>query len=402
MTTYTIGFKEAARLNALYDYDILDTITEEEYDNITKIAARICNTEASLITFLDRDRQWFKSHLGIDIQETPRSVSFCNYTIQDPTRVLVVPDMRLDERFSQNPLVVNSPHAVFYAGAPLVTPEGFALGSICVLHGSPKELTTEQTEALRGLAQQVVTRLELQKKIKSLKTAEQKLQKANKRLMGFADIVSHDMKTPLANILMMTKSFKKRYDAVLDESADGYLNLINDSTNELLLFIDNILHRSKKINNEQEKGADSSDVLARVIAMIAPPEDFKIMTSGKFPMVPVNQIVLQQIFQNLITNAIKYNDKDRGAIHISAETDDMFHHFEFEDNGTGIEECHLSEIFCDRKTLGQTDRFGNIGTGIGLAAVKNMIDELGGSISVQSQLNVGSVFNVSIPVKKIA
>src|ERR1700712_2527234 len=128
MSTYTIEYHEAKRLNALYDYEILDTISEEEYDNFTKMAARICNTEASLITFLDKDRQWFKSHLGVEIKETPRVLSFCNYTIEDPENVLVVPDMRLDARFSSNPLVTGSPNAVFYAGAPLVTPDGYALG----------------------------------------------------------------------------------------------------------------------------------------------------------------------------------------------------------------------------------------------------------------------------------
>ena len=397
MTAYTLEFIEAARLKALYDYEILDTIPEEEYDNFTRIAAKICNTEASLITFLDKDRQWFKSHLGVDIKETPREISFCNYTIADPDHVLIVPDMRSDKRFSDNPLVTGDPHAVFYAGAPLVTPEGFALGSICVLDGKANNLNEEQQAALQSLAQQIVTRLELQKKIKVLKATEIKLQKVNDRLMGFADIVSHDMKTPLANILMMTRSFKKRYDSVLDKNADGYLDLIDRSTHELLEFIDSILQRSKNISTDEDMLADSSEVLTKVISMIALPEDMEIKTEGKFPKVKMDDVALQQVFQNLLTNAIKYNDKERGLIRIHAKTDDNFHHFHFEDNGTGIEEKDLSKIFKDRQTLNKTDRFGNKGTGIGLAAVKSLIEESGGTIAVISEKNTGSLFKVALP-----
>ncbi len=147
MTHYPVPENENRRLNAVYEYAILDTICEEEYDGITKIAARICNVPASLITFLDKDRQWFKSHLGVDINETPREFSFCNYTILDPANVLIVPDLRTDSRFSENPLVTQDPHAVFYAGAPLVTPDGYALGSLCVLDGKVNHLNDDQIEA---------------------------------------------------------------------------------------------------------------------------------------------------------------------------------------------------------------------------------------------------------------
>lgn len=402
MGIHSVKYNEIARLRALYDYEILDTISEDEYDNFTRIAAGICNTQASMITFLDKDRQWFKSHHGFDVKETPRSISFCNYTIKDTQNVLVVPDMRKDERFASNPLVINAPNAVFYAGAPLVTPEGFALGSICVLDGKAHELRSDQQDALKVLAEQVMTRLELQKKIRSLKNTERKLQKANKRLMNFASIVSHDMKTPLANIMLMTRSFKKRYEKVLDKSADGYLDLINQSTTELLSFIDNILHQSKKINAEPAKQANSYDVLMTALSMVSPPEDFDVETSGEFPELYMNSTLLQQVFQNLITNAIKYNDKETGHIHIYADSDDSFHHFHFEDNGMGIEPEHLHQLFRDHVTLGKTDRFGNTGTGIGLAAIKEIIEDEGGYISVSSEKNTGSVFKVSLPVNSAA
>lgn len=398
MDSYPIPDNEPERLQALYEYEILDTLSEEEYDAITKIAAQLCNVPASLITFLDRDRQWFKSHLGVDIQQTPRAVSFCNYTIMDPGNVLVVPDMREDARFSQNPLVTGEPHAVFYAGAPLVTPDGYVLGSICLLDGKANDLTGEQRAALKGLAQQVVARLELQKKLKELSLTQEKLQKANKSLKKFAHIASHDMKTPLANILLVTRSYKKIYEAQFDEHARNHLDLIEKSTEELLSFIDDVLIQSESIGEEPNGEVESKAVIDKVIDLIAPPGDIEIIISGEFPKVTMSSTSLQQVFQNLITNAIKYNDKEKGVITLTCERDGAFHCFSIADNGSGIEKKHLDKIFEERQTLDKTDRFGNKGTGIGLATVKDIVEAAGGQIKVTSKKNVGSVFKVLVPV----
>jgi signal transduction histidine kinase len=400
MDSYPIPKNEKERLQALYDYDILDTISEMEYDCITKIASQICNVPASLITFLDRDRQWFKSHLGVDISETPRALSFCNYTIIDPDNVLVVPDMRVDDRFSQNPLVTGEPNAVFYAGAPLVTPDGYVLGSICVLDGKANNLNDEQRYALKGLAQQIIARLELQKKVKELNLAQKKLKKINKSLKNFAHIVSHDMKTPLANISLVARSYKIRYEEHFDADANGYLDLINNSATELLTFIDEILAQSEAIGEDQACSnlVDSREVINKAIDLIAPPADIEIMLTGDFPKVLINKTSLQQVFLNLITNAIKYNDKEKGIISIRCRSDKAFYHFHVSDNGSGIEKQHLRQIFKDKRTLDKTDRFGNKGTGMGLAEVKNIIEATGGKIGVTSEINTGSDFKISIPI----
>jgi signal transduction histidine kinase len=398
MDSYPIPENEAERLQALYEYEILDTLSEEEYDAITNIAAQLSNVPASLITFLDRDRQWFKSHLGVDIQQTPRAVSFCNYTIMDPGNVLVVPDMRVDERFSQNPLVTGEPHAVFYAGAPLVTPDGYVLGSICLLDGKANDLTEEQRAALKGLAQQVVARLELQKKLKELNRTQEKLQKANKSLKNFAHIASHDMKTPLANILLVTRSYKKLYEPQFDEHARNHLDLIEKSAEELLSFVNEVLVQSESMDAENNAEVESKIVIDKVIDLVGPPDDIEIKLTGGFPKVNMNSTSLQQVFQNLITNAIKYNDKEKGIITITCASDGAFHCFSIADNGSGIEKKHLNKIFEERQTLDKTDRFGNKGTGIGLATVKDIIEGIGGKITVTSKKKVGSVFKILVPL----
>ena len=399
MLSYPLSKNEPQRLKALYDYEILDTLSEKEYDYITRIAVQICNVPASLITFLDKDRQWFKSFVGVPMRETPRALSFCNYTILDPDNVLVVPDLRADERFHQNPMVTGLPNAVFYAGAPLVTPDGFVLGSICVLDAKVNNLTADQKDALKGLAQQVITRLELQKKVKTLYSTQSKLRQTNKSLKDFALHVSHDMKTPLANILLVSGAFQKKYSSHLDVDAQQFHGIIDRSAKELLVFIDTILIQSEKISRAKPTFTliDSQAVLTKVIDVVAPTADVEIKLSGKFPKVPITKTSLQQVFQNIITNAIKYNDKEKVQINISALSDKTFHYFSIADNGTGIEKHHLSKIFKKRKTLNQTDRFGNVGTGLGLAAVKDILARYGGKIKVTSKKDNGSVFKVCIP-----
>lgn len=167
--TAPIPKNDARRLKVLWQYDVLDTVPEEVFDDLTDLAAHICEAPIALISLVDEDRQWFKSRIGVSVSETSRDISFCAHAIlQDG--LFVVPDATKDARFKNNPLVTGPQKIRFYAGAPLVTPDGHALGTLCVLDKKPRTLRNEQQQALRALARHVVSQLELRRHARELKT----------------------------------------------------------------------------------------------------------------------------------------------------------------------------------------------------------------------------------------
>ncbi len=171
---------EAARLAALAEYDLLDTPAEDVYDDIIRIASEICRTPISTITLVDKNRQWFKAKLRLNNTETPRDEAFCAHTILDPTEIFVVPDARVDERFFDNPSTAGQPGIVFYAGVPLTTPEGYTLGSLCVIDNRPRQLTDNQLLSLKALAKLIIAHFELRKTTARLEASQRELQKISK------------------------------------------------------------------------------------------------------------------------------------------------------------------------------------------------------------------------------
>ncbi len=158
---------ERRRLEVLWQYDVLDTVPEEVFDDLTELAARICEAPIALITLVDEKRQWFKSKRGISINETARDVSFCGHAILQ-RELFIVPDASKDDRFSNNPLVLDDPKIRFYAGAPLVSPDGHALGTLCVIDQVPHKLRPDQKRALQILSRHVMTQLELRRHAREL------------------------------------------------------------------------------------------------------------------------------------------------------------------------------------------------------------------------------------------
>jgi len=160
--------EEEARLAALRRYRILDTDPERGFDDLTSLASYVCGTPIALITLVDADRQWFKAKVGVSLRETARNISFCTHTIRE-TDLLMVPDAMKDKRFADSPLVRSDPHVRFYAGIPLIDPEGHALGAMCVMDRVPRQLTPDQVSALAALSRLVLTQLEMRRNLLELK-----------------------------------------------------------------------------------------------------------------------------------------------------------------------------------------------------------------------------------------
>ena len=158
---------ETTRLKVLWQYEVLDTVPEEVFNDLTDLAAQICEAPIALISLVDENRQWFKSKVGLSVSETSRDVSFCAYAITQPD-LFIVQDATLNPHFANSPLVKADPKIRFYAGAPLITPDGYALGTLCVIDRVPRDLRPHQRKALRILARHVVSQLELRRRSKEL------------------------------------------------------------------------------------------------------------------------------------------------------------------------------------------------------------------------------------------
>ena len=186
MPTAATPIDEAERVAALERYGILDTLPETEYDDLTLLASQICDAPVSLVSLVDSDRQWFKSHQGVDLAESPRAISFCAHAILGDA-LFEVPDATKDERFRDNPLVTGEHHVRFYAGAPLLTPDGQRLGTLCVIDRQPRQLSDSQRHALTALARQVMTLLELRRNVAQLEQSNRELHDSREEFRGFMD-----------------------------------------------------------------------------------------------------------------------------------------------------------------------------------------------------------------------
>lgn len=226
---------ERERLAALSSYQILDTLPERCYDNITQLASTICNTPISLVSLIDDKRQWFKSHHGLEATETPKEYAFCAHAIVEPDVVFSVEDSRLDNRFSDNPLVTGDPHVIFYTGVPLVNTQGLALGTLCVIDNQPRVLTFDQTQALKALGEQVVSLLELHR-------ANAMLKNYNEKLVEFADAVDDELSSPLNQMSSLTSLLRSVYADKLDVQGKEVLENLDRTSHELEKLVKNFLN----------------------------------------------------------------------------------------------------------------------------------------------------------------
>ncbi len=393
---------EKKRLQSLDSYNILDTLPEVDFDNLTTIAAEICGTPISLVSLLDNKRQWFKSSYGLDVSETPKEFAFCAHAINEGDDVFTVRDSRLDDRFSDNPLVTGEPRVVFYAGVPFYGDEGLPLGTLCVIDNHPKVLSQNQIRSLKALSNQVMNVLQLRKANAQLEKSVQALDEKNDELEQFAYIAAHDLKSPLNNIIGSATLLSDCYGAVMDEEGKSLLSFVRSASEKLKGLIEGLLEFSKSETVLREKRCTIGleQLCNEIHSLFSFEGSVTISLKSELKSITVNRTAIDQIFINLVSNAVKYNDKNHTCIEIGVWEDPDSYQFYVRDNGPGISREHQVRIFEIFKTLDSTDKYGKKGNGIGLATVKKIIGKMGGTIRVESEPPNGSTFSFNIEKDK--
>lgn len=386
---------DSKRVEALLKYDILDSISEQEYEDIVFLASQICQTPVSTITFVDDKKQWFKSRIGLPHQESPRPTSFCSLAIELDKTFVNIPDVFEHEGFKEVALL-NGLTTGFYASVILMDPDtNIALGTLCVIDVQPKILTENQILGLKKLGSQVSNLLQLRLKNKLLQLDNTALHFQYNELEQFASIVSHDIKSPLNNIISLALLLEEEYATELTENGVQYLKYISDSSYSLKRFVDAMLEYHKSNNHEFVKKdiININDVATGIFNSLNYKNQYELHMQEGLSIV-TNKFALEQILVNLFSNGIKYNKNEHVKLHLHLVENECNYELTIADNGVGILEKNYTTIFSFFKTLNVKDRFNNYGTGIGLATVRNIVEKIGGTISLKSEIDKGTVFKI--------
>lgn len=389
---------EQERLDALHGFQILDTPAERDFDDITVLAAQLCDTPMSAISLIDTDRQWFKARVGIDACETSRDTSFCAHAMHGDD-VMVVEDARLDPRFATNPAVLGEPHVRFYAGAPLVSAGGQPLGSLCVVDRRPRRLTANQRDGLLILARHVMVQLELRQYGRALEAANHRLLDAERLKDEFLARVTHELRTPLTSI--------HGYLEILDEpdlpagTASTFLGRIRRASDRLLGLVDDMLLAAQFSSGAVQLTRGHVDLAALAHAAVvqnrplAEGKGLRISaeTTGPVPA-RADPVRLAQALDRLLLNAVKFTNQGEVAIRALARGERAV--LEVRDTGIGIPVEESARLFTPFRRASAAERAEVQGLGLGLNIVKAIVDGHGGTVTLESQPGEGTTVTITL------
>jgi C4-dicarboxylate-specific signal transduction histidine kinase len=402
---------EPRRLEALRRYAVLDTLPEQALDDLTSLAAQICVVPIAMIALIDENRQWFKSKVGVEKKETARDISLCAHAVHQ-RELLIVPDAARDERFADNPLVTANPGIGFYAGAPLVTPEDAVLGTLCVIDHMPRTLTDAQKQALRVLARQVMTHLELRRQTRELLEQEAHFRKTQDELarvtrlttMGeFAASIAHEVNQPITGVVINGNAClrwlanEKSDSPNLVEARQAVERVVRDGkrAGEVITRLRDFFKKA----DTQKAPLDINDAI-REVGILARSElenkkvSLRMELVDHLPHVSGDRVQLQQVLLNLILNGaeamsvVEERARDLVIRTHRAEREEV--RVEVIDAGIGIDPEKLHKIF----DAFYTTKVG--GMGMGLSISRSIIENHGGRLSAKANDGHGATFQFTV------
>ena len=425
MTPAKLPRDEPQRIAALIECGVLDTEAEQDFDDLTTLAADLLGVPIALVCLIDTNRQWFKSRVGMDASESGRDVAFCSHAILGDD-VMVVPDASRDDRFRDNPFVTEPPYIRFYAGAPLWSSEGHAFGTLCVIDSQPRAWSEQDAVILGGLARQAAAQLELRRKNRQLEAeidtrreaewqledARRKADDANRTKSGFLANMSHEIRTPLVSIIGFTEQLATHHDIDAHQRRD-WIETIRAAADHLLALVNDVLDVSK-IETQQMSfectPTDVAELVRQTTNMLRAKAEAKTLRldvelDPRLPdAIRSDPTRLRQVLVNLIGNAIKFTERGGVIVRLRYEGEASPPRLRLivADTGPGLERAAIDRLFraFSQADDGVTRRHG--GTGLGLYISREICRGLGGELTVESEPGKGSTFACVLPAEAAA
>lgn len=393
---------EMQRVIELSEFDLDYSSLENNFKDLTKLAAKVAGTNISLVNLIDSFTQWSVSNYGLDIQQMPREDSVCQYTIVTEN-FFEVKDLSLDDRFKDKFYVKDDPSLRYYFGVPLQTSDGFHLGALCVLDTIGKEISPEKVEMLKIIADEIVNRLLVIRVINGLKNRVKEAKEVQKK-------VAHDIRGPLSGIVGLAQLISEQGNENKLEEVLQLVAMIQKGGHSLLELADEILSAEKKkeaaanaeLNSNEYNLLTFRDKLEKLFApqAINKKVHFSVVTDAKTEDIPFSRNKLLQITGNLISNAIKFTPiKGKVTVELSIiMTRSKTLSIKVKDTGSGMDQATIDDIM-GGQIESSDGTGGEKGYGFGLMLVKHLIQKLNGTLSITSESGNGSEFEVKLPIQ---
>lgn len=387
---------EKIRSSILESYNLPHSCSDSDYDELTFLTATLCEVPVAFIGIIEPTKICLKAMYGIENENSKREGSFTQYALDCEKDFIAVNYTENPDLFDNNKWAAGNFR--FYAAVLLYDPSGYPLGALNILDKKERILEDIEIKGLKALARQCLKMMEFSKQNHQFEIVQNKLKQKYEELEKFASLVSHDIKSPLANIISLTELLKEENKGKFDEETTQYLNYLVESSYSLRNYVDGILsfYRSEHILDKDYENVDLRQILQQIAQLYEVADDVILEYPETATLHNVNKAALTQVFLNLISNGLKYNQKKIRRISIDFKEYPDHYYFEVKDNGEGFPEENADKIFELFTTLDTTDREGNPGSGIGLATVQKLVKSMGGEINVSSTPGEGSSFSFTI------